>query len=150
MYLYSNVCHVPMVKHPALPLLPAGGAQRQGHLLRLGRVHQQVLVQVALGIYSKIRHCGSSLRTTPSRQTMLGCRRSAISSESRWKSPLVAWFAPILRVLTATKVLLPPTIPPSSPLYTFPNTPSPISCTNRTAEMGNSRARTFGSLLDIV
>ena len=48
MYLYCNVCHVPMVKHPALALLSAGGAQGQGHLLRLRGVDQQVLVQVAL------------------------------------------------------------------------------------------------------
>ncbi len=37
-----------------------------------------------------------------------------------------------------------PTMPPSSPRYILPKTPSPISWMKRTALMGNSRARTFG------
>ena len=37
-----------MVKNPASLALLSAGAQRQGHLLRLWRVHQQVLVQIAL------------------------------------------------------------------------------------------------------
>ena len=80
---------------------------------------------------------------TPMRQTMLGWRRSVISSDSRTKSLLVFWLAPGLSVLMATSVVWPPAQPASSPLYTFPKAPSPSSCRNRMEVSGISRARVF-------
>ena len=62
---------------------------------------------------------------TPMRQTMLGWRRSVISSDSRTKSLLVFWLAPGLSVLMATSMSC-RSCWLSRPRHTSPNSPPPM------------------------